>query len=39
MRPQDGPELNTSMHEADPPGYEASLKLYFEALGKAQDSK
>lgn len=39
MRPQDGPELNTSMHEADPAGFEASLKLYFEALGKAQDSK
>lgn len=39
MRPQDGTELNTSMHEADPPGFEASLKLYFEALGKAQASK
>ena len=39
MRPQDGPDMNTSMHEADPPGFEASLKLYFEALGKAQDSK
>lgn len=39
MRPQDGSDLNTSMHEADPPGFEASLKLYFEALGKVQDSK
>lgn len=39
MRPQDGPDLNTSLHEADPPGFEASLKLYFEALGKAQESK
>lgn len=39
MRPQDGPDLNTSMHDADPPGFEASLKLYFEALGKAQETK
>ena len=39
MRPQEGPELNSSMHDADPPGYEASLKLYFEALSKAQGVK
>jgi hypothetical protein len=39
MRPQEGPDLNTSMHDADPPGFEASLKLYFEALGKAQEAK
>ena len=39
MRPQEGPELNASMHDADPPGYEASLKLYFEALSKAQGGK
>jgi hypothetical protein len=39
MRPQDGPDVNTSLHDADPAGFEASLKLYFEALGKAQEGK
>lgn len=39
LRPQEGPDLNASMHEADPPGYEESLKLYFEALGKVQEGK
>jgi hypothetical protein len=39
LRPQDAPDLNAAMHDADPPGYEESLKLYFEALGKAQGGK
>lgn len=39
LRPQDAPDLNAALHDADPPGYEESLKLYFEALGKAQGAK
>ncbi|HSU68767.1 MAG TPA: hypothetical protein VLJ39_17940, partial [Tepidisphaeraceae bacterium] len=39
LRPPEGPDVNASMHDADPAGYEESLKLYFEALGKAQASK
>jgi hypothetical protein len=38
LRPQDASDVNASMHDADPSGYEESLKLYFEALGKAQDA-
>jgi hypothetical protein len=34
----DGPELDLAA-DSDPPGYEQSLKLYFEALGKAQEAK
>ena len=37
LHPQDGADLNNAMHESEPSGYEESLKLYFEALGKAQD--
>lgn len=39
LRPQEGADVNASMHDVDPPGYEESLKLYFEALGKAQEAK
>jgi hypothetical protein len=39
LRPQDAPEVNAALHDADPPGYEESLKLYFEGLGKAQGGK
>jgi hypothetical protein len=39
LRPQDGSDVNASMHDVDPAGYEESLKLYFEALGKAQEGK
>jgi hypothetical protein len=39
LRPQESAEINAAMHESDPPGYEESLRLYFEALGKAQASK
>ena len=39
LRPQDDADINAPMHESDPPGYEESLKLYFEALQKAQEQK
>ncbi|HEY8667721.1 MAG TPA: hypothetical protein VIL86_13730, partial [Tepidisphaeraceae bacterium] len=34
-RPAD--DLNSSLRDADPPGYEDSLKLYFDAISKAQE--
>ena len=39
LRPQDAPELNSALHQSDPPGYEEALKIYFEALSKAQEEK
>jgi hypothetical protein len=39
LRLRDGSDVNSSMRDVDPPGYEESLKLYFEALGKAQEGK
>jgi hypothetical protein len=36
---EDGPELSNPVGDSEPPGYEQSLKLYFEALGKAQEAK
>jgi hypothetical protein len=32
-----GDDFAAAMHDPDPPGYEESLRLYFETLGKAQD--
>ena len=39
LRAAEGPELNAPLHDTDPPGYEEALRLYFEALGKAQEGK
>jgi hypothetical protein len=35
----DGPEIDNPATDSEPSGYEQSLKLYFEALGKAQEAK
>ncbi|MDB5355291.1 MAG: hypothetical protein JWN24_1744 [Phycisphaerales bacterium] len=37
LRPREGDDLSAPLHEADPPGYEEPLRLYFEAIGKAQE--
>jgi hypothetical protein len=39
LRPQAGPDVNSTRHDTDPPGFEGALKLYFEALGKAPVGK
>jgi hypothetical protein len=39
LRAAEGPELHSSLHDTDPPGFEEALRLYFEALGKAQEGK
>jgi hypothetical protein len=39
LRGQESTDVNTAMHDADPPGFEESLKLYFEALGRTQENK
>ncbi|MDB5171267.1 MAG: putative rane protein, partial [Phycisphaerales bacterium] len=39
LRPREGDDLSAPLHEADPPGYEEPLRLYFEAIGKAQEKK
>ena len=39
LRPQDGDTLAPAVHANDPPGYEESLKLYFEGLGNAREGK
>ena len=36
---EQGPQFDPTMPESQPPGYEQSLKLYFEALGKAREAK
>jgi hypothetical protein len=36
LHAREGDDLTATMHEADPPGFEEPLRLYFEALGKAQ---
>ena len=35
----EGPGLDSAMHDAEPPGYEQPLKLYFEALGRTGEGK
>lgn len=35
----DAPEIDSAASDSEPPGYEQSLKLYFEALGKAREAK
>ncbi len=39
LLPRDYDNVNVTLHESDPAGYEESLKLYFEALGNAQEGK
>lgn len=39
LRPQDADTLAPAVHANDPPGYEESLKLYFEGLGNAREGK
>jgi hypothetical protein len=39
LRPREGDDLAAPLHEATPPGYEEPLRLYFEAIGKAQEKK
>ena len=39
LRAQEGPDTDSTLRESDPPEYEQALKLYFEALGKAQEAK
>jgi hypothetical protein len=39
LRAAEGPELHSPLHDTDPPGFEEALRLYFEALGKAQEGK
>lgn len=34
-----GPQYDPTTPESQPPGYEQSLKLYFEALGKSQEAR
>jgi hypothetical protein len=36
LRSEDDAAIDAKLHETDPPGYEQSLKLYFEALGRGQ---
>lgn len=35
----EGPELDSAIRDTEPSGYEQSLKLYFEALGRAGEGK
>lgn len=39
MRSDDDASLDASLHDSEPAGYEQSLKLYFEALGRGQERK
>lgn len=39
LLPRGDDSVNVTLHESDPAGYEESLKLYFEALGNAQEGK
>jgi hypothetical protein len=36
MRSEDDASIDAKLHESDPPGYEQSLKLYFEALSRGR---
>jgi hypothetical protein len=39
LRPREGELLGPTLRESDPVGYEAALKAYFEALGKARETR
>ena len=36
---EEGPEIDPGIRDSEPSGYEQSLKLYFEALGRAGGGK
>ena len=37
LHPRDADDMTSTLSDPDPPGFEEPLRLYFEALGKAQD--
>lgn len=37
LHAREGDDVNAGLREPDPPGYEEPLRLYFEAIGKAQE--
>jgi hypothetical protein len=39
LRPREGELLGPTLRESDPVGYEAALRAYFEALGKAREAR
>jgi hypothetical protein len=39
LRNMGSEELSSPLAAPDPPGYEEDLRLYFQALGKAQESQ